>query len=459
MVAGDKLNKFFYSNAYLFAIAIVTAVLFMINKPYLSLAIFSLTACIVLLFYGDFTPFMPILLLVMLPLNDINIFTTVWPYIILSPAILCLIFHFFLYPVKKFRLGKLFIPFCVITVALLLGGLGSIWAKNYLKNLIMSLSAGPLLLLIYLLFLNFINPPKNFDLKGYFATFLSLVGACIVIEYLWRNYLVELKLTPPNALGLGWGNVNTAAAMLLFCIPACWYLFTKRQNLLFNVFLLLLLYSSLFIIDSQMTRAITIVFTPGLMIITCLKADTKTKKLLNVLYFLIILGTVCALYYLVIANGGIKQLLVNIFDIITRDSRDDLINDAIKEFLKHPILGVGQGYENPDLIGGTNMVVMFNFHCVFAHLLATTGIVGTLAYGYYYYSRCKILMDKYTTFNLFMAIGFTMIQIYSFVDAIEFTIMPLMMYLTIYLVVTELSNGKKESILPLKTKSISFIND
>ena len=56
-----------------------------------------------------------------------------------------------------------------------------------------------------------------------------------------------------------------------------------------------------------------------------------------------------------------------------------------------------------------------------------------------------------------MAIGFTMIQIYSFVDAIEFTIMPLMMYLTIYLVVTELSNGKKESILPLKTKSISFI--
>ncbi len=449
---GNKLNKFFYSDVYLFAITIGTAILFMIDQPYLSLSLFSLTACLTLLFCGDFTPFIPVLLLVMLPLNDLDVFNTVWPYVILAPAICSLIFHFFLYPVEKFRLGKLFVPFCLITIALLLGGVGSIWTKNYVKNLIMALSAGPLLLLIYLLFLNYVRPPKNFNLKRYFFLLLSLIGACVILEYSWRNALLEAGLKYKTAFGLGWGNVNTAAALFLIFIPCCWYLIISDDNFIFNLLLLVVLYSSLLIIDSQMTRGITLLFTPGFMIIAYLNATKKTKEKLKVIFFLIIIVCLFAVCYFVTINGGIKNLFATIVDMVLRDARDELIYRAFEEFAKYPIFGVGHGFEDLDLLGGTNMVVMFNFHCIFAHLLATTGIVGLLAYGYYYYKRYRILMGRYTVANIFMTLSFTMLQIYSFVDAIEFAIMPLMMYLTIFLVIAELLNRKEETPLPLIKK-------
>jgi hypothetical protein len=81
--------------------------------------------------------------------------------------------------------------------------------------------------------------------------------------------------------------------------------------------------------------------------------------------------------------------------------------------------------------------------------MATMGVVGIIAYTYYFVNRYRILMHKFCAFNFFAFLSFTMMEIYGFIDTSEFNIMPLMVIVTILLIAVEKSNDKKKNLLPL----------
>ena len=94
--------------------------------------------------------------------------------------------------------------------------------------------------------------------------------------------------------------------------------------------------------------------------------------------------------------------------------------------------------------------MLYNFHSVFFHVLATMGIMGIVAYIFYYIARFKILMETNTCFSLFITITFIMFECYAFIDTAEFNAIPLMSTLTVMITIVELTNKKSnDQALPL----------
>ena len=149
--AGEQLKSLFYSKFYLAYLALFTVLFYCTNTPVLGLSFFALLACVTLLLYRDLTPFMPLHLFVVLIFRDFSAFDNLWVFLIFVPVAICLIAHFFIYPIKKVFIGKLFFPIIFVSIALLLGGLFSPYYKDFARGLITTLTVGPLILFAYFL--------------------------------------------------------------------------------------------------------------------------------------------------------------------------------------------------------------------------------------------------------------------------------------------------------------------
>lgn len=449
-----KLNGFFYKDAYLFAICVATILLYVIGQPLLSLFVFSMAISVVLLCFRDFSLFMPLLITVMMPLRGFDVFSTPWAYVVLAPAVISLIAHFFIYPIEKFKLGKMFYPFVAISVALSLGGIFSPYASNYAVGLPISLTTGPMLLLIYLLFNNYFAPPENFDSKRYFALMLALLGVIITTQYFFHSFTYQIFYDSVYYCRdfMGWCNVNTSASIMLLCLPACCYLLSTQDKPALSLFCLLINYLSLLFIKSDVVICTIILFTPGLMIATYIRANKSVKNTLKYLYFLVaILAVLVACF--ILSKYTLSQLIDKFIKALFSDTgRTPLYVEGFNQFKKHPIFGVGQGFYDPNNPLFTTGVRLFNFHSVLVHVLATMGIVGFIAYLYYYVKRFRILMNNFSAFNLFLTFSFVMFQIYAFVDTSEFTIMPNMIIATLLILFVEIHNQPKKEKLPLTKK-------
>ena len=128
--------------------------------------------------------------------------------------------------------------------------------------------------------------------------------------------------------------------------------------------------------------------------------------------------------------------------LVSGSGRFDLFAEAAWLFSKYPFLGAGLGYVNPDKLYGVDSLHVYNFRSTLFQVGATMGIVGLLAYTYYFVERFNLFRNKKSVFNLFALIAFIVFEVYGMIDACEFTIMPQMLILTIMLVVVEKTNKR-----------------
>ncbi|MBQ8426325.1 MAG: O-antigen ligase family protein, partial [Clostridia bacterium] len=152
---------------------------------------------------------------------------------------------------------------------------------------------------------------------------------------------------------------------------------------------------------------------------------------------------------------GFGELLVAVKPFFSDSSRTKLYEEALNLFAKYPLFGSGLGYVESDTVSALS-ISLYNFHSVFFHVLATMGIVGIVAYIFYYIARFKILMKNYNCFSLFATIAFLMFECYAFIDTAEFNVIPLMSTVTVFITIVELTNKKSnDEPLPL---TINYYN-
>ncbi len=440
-----QLNNFFYSDFFPIIIGLLAIFCYKFDCALIGFCIVILFAIIIFITLEDVTPIIPLLMMVLSLFRTLDLFISIWIYIPCVLALFAIITHFILFPIKKLEKGKLYIPLIIVSVALFLGGIFSPYLYTYPLGLASRIATGPVMLIVYFFFSNYIKPPKGFDIKRYICLCLVIVGLVCSLELSIYNDLIELKDPSVNAHTIGWNNSNGVASIILLSIPAGFYLLIKDRALILHTLLIALLYLGLAISYSDGCLAIGIVSFPILCYFAFINVDNKMRPKLLIAFLCFLIAVLIAL-----TKININEIIEKIKEqFISDHGRSELYLEAINHFINNPIFGIGFGYTPEDTTMFTSVIVAYNYHSTFFHVIATMGIVGLFAYIYYFVARYKILLKDFNAFNIFAYLSFSLMEVYGFIDCCEFNIMPLLIIATLLLIVVEKNNNTLKT-LPLK---------
>ena len=449
-------DKFFYGEYYLGYLTLFAAFFYCACTPLLNVYAFVLLGCFLLITYRDLTPLIPLPIFIVLGIRDFSVFSNPACYVVLALAAIAIIAHFFIYPVKKFFIGKLFFPLIVVSIALFLGGLFSEHANTYFNGIVTIVCVGPVILFAYFLFSQYICPPEDFRLANYLFSIFTFVGVCCFIE-ICAHVLIYTKENPEiSYFLLGWGSTNSAATLLLLALPSCAYLIFYGKNRFRDIIFLILIYVAIYLTESDGARGIAIIFTPIIMFFTITSGRLKSNKYQ---VFIKVCSTLLAVLIVTVIVLVLTEMHTEILEYflikLSNDNRrTELYLEAWELFKKYPIFGVGQGYSPQDSFLQYSLTITYNFHSSIVHVLATMGIVGVAAYAYYFVARYRILMHELLPANLFAYFAFTMFEIYAAIDTAEFSPIPLLLGVTLLIITIEQINVRKYAQpLPLSLHS------
>ena len=302
------LQSFFYGKFYPVFLGLFTLLFYSAQIPLVAYIFFMMLSVFTLICFRDLTPFTPLPILIIMSLSSFDFFTDASVFVIILIALFVgsLIAHFFIYPIEKFTFGKLFIPFCLITVGLLLGGLFSPYMKDYLRGLPTILSVGPAMLFVYILYKNYSNPPKDFNYIEHLFYVLLIVGTTLSITMFIHEYYSTLGIF--DKYNMGFGNTNIYACALLMLIPFSWYFICTKKKFLPYVLTLILNYIAIYFSHSDGVLALSIAFIPVLAILGYIRTDDYHR---NIFLKIFLIGLLLVLmgFTLILTKVNYKYLI------------------------------------------------------------------------------------------------------------------------------------------------------
>lgn len=447
--ATTWLKSVVYHPLYIVVFAIITLLSYLLDMQFVGFFCFAITAMSIFLLIDDAWPIIPLLAFVTFLFRRLDFSHPVF-IAMLVPVGICFILHFFLFPIKNFKAGYLFLPLILVSIVLFCGGLFSRELADYPKGLVTAITIGPGILFIYWFFRQFVNLPDGFDFRTEFFRTLLACGLVVGIETVFQVYHSEYLKDGMFVINhMGWANSNSASVIIMISAPACFYFMLKEKMFLPNIIFLAVLIVSCLISSSDACSAILIVFS-------CIMLVGTYIKLKNVTHRLTLISECFALLTLVIVILCFNlDVLTSIIDRFTKSvnsdtGRTNLYREAWSLFVKGPIFGVSLGYYNDALFSDKlALTTTYFFHSTFFEVLASTGIVGFTAYVYYFVQRYRILTNNCSLFNTFCYVSFSLFEIYGFIDVVEFSIIPHMIFATLIILVTEFSNLGVNKQLPL----------
>lgn len=437
-----KLRQFFMSDLLMFINVVLILVGYETNIPHIPFIMLSFEIAIILFLNDDILPLIPIIIFMpnLFAVGALQNFMNLLPLVsALIPAIFGLIFHIVIYPPKKFQLGKLFYPQLAISIILLLGGLFVASKEEIMRGLPMSLALGFGMLIVYLLFKNFVNYNNGKNFIDFFAKSMFWLGILISAQIFIYTipYLNNISHMPRIVTGTQVSN--GLGMLLLLAAPFAFYRAVKSKNYgLFLMFIGFMQYLAIFATTSRGSILCAAITFPFVLIYTFIKFENK-KKFLIFLFGCVFVALVVYALNMDMCNNYIKVFVLrnNIdkseealkgMDKLNEISTQRIVlyEEAWKLFCKHPIFGGSMGFFGTKFIG-TSYGFYF-FHSTFFQILGSLGIVGLIAYAYHYFVKFKMIFSNLRC-RPFVVMGFLAIlgfEAYSMIDCGVFLPFPFM---------------------------------
>ena len=244
-------------------------------------------------------------------------------------------------------------------------------------------------------FVSLSDAPKKDDLPKYvlkilFATGLICMVQLIVYFARMENFDAVIQAMAAKNIKLGWAGPNNVAPMLSMCIPATLF-FCIKKNYLTPLFVIIALleYVLLFATGCRGAILFTTVAMPAMILYVGIK--TQNRALFCV--------SVCVLF-------GISIFLISYFGkdvskVVTTilnkgldsSGRDSVLYpEAWGVFKAHPIFGAGWDYRLGELV--QNKYTPYWFHSTALQIPAMMGIVGVVAFGFFYFWRYRTFLAR-----------------------------------------------------------------
>lgn len=320
--------------------------------------------------------------------------------------LLALLWHFSLWPVTL-RVGRSALGLLLVSAATLLGGCDVLTRRQALSplSLYYSLGLGIGMLVLYILFRSHLAIRRPYDLQRRFAQLLCTLGLCMAAAVLLA-YLRALCAGQLAGELLELPYRNFAASVLLIALPMPFYLSLQRRVHLLSagcMAVALVLSGS----RSALLFGFICLALCGWYLYRCGALNRKQLWQLAALTGLCLLVIGPPVLELVLGSRSGSQL---------QDSNSDrlqFLGRALRDFLRHPLFGVGLGNRhNADVFAGVDGSMVF-YHNSLAQIIGSMGLVGILAYGRLFYERITLLRAGRTPFTQAMALSYLGIMLLS----------------------------------------------
>ncbi len=416
-----------------FLVPLIAAMIsFMLNTngQFACLFIIAIWITLLLLFHNEIVttllPFLCLMVAGMPIIYDVDKLVSGYiPYV--SIPVAALIFHVIYYrrPMKN---GITFYGIVATSLAILLGGLGTITAAEYFNTTTLFHSVGSVLclILVYLICSSDYKEKKQYDLVGYFmAAFLFIGLLCaFTIAYLVLEYGVADGNLEFHRYMAVFPYRNAMANLMIIVLPAPFYFVCKAQKLFSKIFCFFagaLVYVGLLFTTARTALLFgTILF---LILIGYFLLYEKNRKIK--LLFCTLLAVGAALFlWLAIPLGLFNVRLSSSGELVdVNETRAWLLYVSVDDFLLNPLFGIGLGStRHADLYTAPGMVSFY--HLYFPQIWGSMGLFGLFAYGYQFMLRLRSSLTKPNSSSVALTLCYLGGFFYSMTDPGEFTTIP-----------------------------------
>ncbi len=444
----EKIKKFLISDWFTVLLLIGAVGIVFSGNEIIGTLVFTLICGATLALTDDWMPVLQIIMFTTcFAIRCKNSFSTFlgywWILLIMVPLVIC---HFVRFR-AHFAKGMCFNGILATSVAVTLGGIGIISAKEYFSytSLFYVFMLGFAMLIIYSYMSANLKARENYSYAEKFSKLMvcviCLLGVCLFEEYFSNR---ELLTEGFEIIPFQWRN--NAATTLMLAMPFAFYLSRKdfglffigildyililftgsRGGMLFGIVELIICIIVMFILDKRHRPAIAAIIGVSLVI--------------------------TALTYKIWIDT-LSYTLMRLVDPNENSIRLQLIPRGIEDFKSNPLFGRGIGYMgNRDVHKSADFALCW-YHCSPIQVIGSFGILGIAAYGYLAYLRIKTLLKNFTFFNIIMFISYIGLEMMSLVNPGIFAPFPYLFLITLYFVMMEKSNNAEDKkLLPRMMK-------
>ncbi len=340
------------------------------------------------------------------------------------PFVAALIFHFVYYR-GHFHIGKNFAPLLGVSLAVTLGGLGTISAKEYFNpaTLYYVLGLGFGMLGLYCLLGAQRARKRTRDLKQllllglYLAALYAVFFTLCFYAVRWVWMVDDLRIYGHLRL-ISIHQRNVYATFLLLGLPAPFY-YAQKKGGWWHYGGALLIFLSLFLTGSRGGMLMGL-----LTLIACyvyaLRRDRRHRVLLLAALGVGITGVLVALPALIkffsfrFEGGFIKG----------DEPRVLLLQRAWGDFLSNPIFGTGIGYTGNADIYDPKKFAMNWYHMMIPQVVSGLGLLGVAAYSYLLGTRFSVMRRNKDSLSRALFLAYLGLLLMSQVNPGEFCPMP-----------------------------------
>lgn len=254
----------------------------------------------------------------------------------------------------------------------------------------------------------------KYIIKLMFAMGLILFAEMFVASIRTGSYEAFKIMVNNESISLGWSNPNIIAAGVALCLPSNFYYMLKKKKFAFMFMIIALLeYLSIIITGSRGTLLVATIALPLILVYVFIKTENKMQIYITAgIIFAAILATG------IIFIDEVKALL-NVFieGGLSSSGRETHYKMGWDLFTDYPIFGAGWDYGIGD---GRTGFSPYLFHSTAVHVLACSGLIGVIAFLYFYWARYSTFFKKRTAETLTLLAGMVIFEAYGMVDPVLF---------------------------------------
>lgn len=439
--AVKNLRKFFISERFMLLMFFLASVITIFHLEVAGVVIFAFIICVLLVLCDDLLattlPFLLVALTVIKCNDSFNVFIHyVWLAVFVVAA---LAFHFIYYR-RKIVLGKALSPMIAASIAVTLGGVGFLSAKEYfnLVSFYYVFGLGFGMVLVYIILTTYLNGERDYSVKEKFTDIMVYMGMFAVFMML-EYYLVNINLVieTRGIIYMQWRN--NISTFLMLAMPFAAFKAIKKPS---NIFLALIFYLCILLSGSRgglIFGGLELVMTISILI----GIDKKHRWT----FIAIAMGIILSLVFYFQDFYGffsetINRLIMGLMGISgsEKEVRLKLFARAFEDFNSNPIFGTGLAYMGNRDVHPSKEFALCWYHCEPLQIMASLGTLGIVAFAIQIMWRFYIFLKKKTVFNLTILVSYVGLEMMSLVNPGMFCPIPYLFMVTMYLALVEMIN-------------------
>lgn len=344
-------------------------------------------------------------------------------------AALCFFFRNKLYRRFNLKKDKIIIPMAILCAALLLNGAFSdSWVP---MSLLFALAQVLVYGFVFLLFFYGLSDEDTTDALMPYLSYVASLMASVIIIQLAHLFITSDNIFVDGAINkegvvLGWGIWNLVGACLAMLIPVIFWgvMHSKYSWAYFTV-------ATLSWLGAILTMSRNALIFASLAYATCVIISCFCGNYRKPYRIICAIGVIGVVGLVIVLWSKIQALLGDYFARgFDSNGRFDLWGIAWRNFLDYPIFGRGfSGFESAHQLESGPFAHMGPMptmaHNTPLELLSATGIVGTLAYGYYRFVSFIPVFKRPTLQKTMLALSLLVTLGGSLLDNFVFNIYPM----------------------------------